>query len=467
MKNAFFAVARIGVMGLLMYSMVSCDKDGRLDPSENISDVAVSGLVEDFGMTFAVINGYVNLNLLHLNNGYPIFGIELGQGSEQVQEISSVLIGNKLSVSFHGLSPDEKYSYRTFVTYNGITHYGELNEFRTKDLSNIAVTGKITDVTTHSANVALEIKECKFAEEDAWKVGVVYSETKAKLHQDSVSEEALEVAFYSAVNPNNCNGELVLENLSENETYYYAPFTNVGEVFRLGDVKSFTTQEAGAEMPTYNGKKLVRIDDMSLSYDTKGRLIKYDYNDGVYESFEYGDGFVDNSISWNSGGFYRANLNSRGLATSIEWWCTGDGFDQYCDEMKHPHYDGETYSFEYDKYGRLIKWVGYYSIDWDSNGNIASVRYKDESTPVTFEYGTSPIENKMGFMLGYDLLWNIDFDGLDMFTLARVMGTGSKWLPISRSDGVTFKWTLDKEGYPISLKMTQNGESEIISFTWE
>ena len=83
MKNAFFAVARIGVMGLLMYSMVSCDKDGRLDPSENISDVAVSGLVEDFGMTFAVINGYVNLNLLHLNNGYPIFGIELGQGSEQ------------------------------------------------------------------------------------------------------------------------------------------------------------------------------------------------------------------------------------------------------------------------------------------------------------------------------------------------------------------------------------------------
>ena len=67
MKNAFFAVARIGVMGLLMYSMVSCDKDGRLDPSENISDVAVSGLVEDFGMTFAVINGYVNLNLLHLN----------------------------------------------------------------------------------------------------------------------------------------------------------------------------------------------------------------------------------------------------------------------------------------------------------------------------------------------------------------------------------------------------------------
>lgn len=224
-------------------------------------------------------------------------------------------------------------------------------------------------------------------------------------------------------------------------------------------------------VPTYTGKKLVRLDDSRLSYDDKGRLIKYDYNDGDYESFEYGDGFVDNCISWNSGGFYRANLNSRGLATSIEWWCTGNGFDQYCDETKHPHYDGETFSFEYDKYGRLIKWVGYCSIDWDSNGNIASVRHTYGDNPITFEYGLFPIENKMGFMLSYDGLWDVDFDGLDVFTLARVMGSGTKHLPISRSDGTTFRWTLDKDGYPTSVTIHEAYEdyedTYTITMVWE
>ncbi len=232
-------------------------------------------------------------------------------------------------------------------------------------------------------------------------------------------------------------------------------------------------EEPGNEngVPTYTGKKLVRIGDSRLSYDEKGRLVKFDYNDGDYERLEYGDDFVDYNWSWNNNGFYRAHLNSKGLATSIEFWCTGEGFDQYCDEKDHPHYDGETYNFEYDKYGRLIKWVGYCSIDWDSNGNIASVRHTYGDKPVTFEYGLSPIENKMGFMLSYDTLWDVDLDGLDIFTLARIMGSGTKHLPISRSDGTTFRWELDKDGYPTSVIIHEAYEdyedTYTITMVWE
>lgn len=225
----------------------------------------------------------------------------------------------------------------------------------------------------------------------------------------------------------------------------------------------------GGTVPVYTGKKLVKLDEIRLSYDTKGRLIKYDYNDGDYESFEYGDDFVKNSVSWDYRRFYKANLNDKGLATSIDVWCTHAG--EFCDETKHPHYDGETYSFEYDKYGRLIKLVGYCSIDWDSNGNIASVRHTYGDSPVTFEYGLSPIENKMGFMLSYDELWNVDFDDLDVFTLAKVMGGGTKHLPISRSDGTTFRWTLDKDGYPTSVTICEVFEdcedTNTITMAWE
>lgn len=222
-------------------------------------------------------------------------------------------------------------------------------------------------------------------------------------------------------------------------------------------------------VPTYIGKKLVKLDDCRLSYDDKGRLIKYDYNDGDYESFEYGDDFVNYSVSWGYRRFYKANLNNKGLATSIDVWCTHAG--EFCDETTHPHYDGETYSFEYDEYGRLIKWVGYCSIDWDSNGNIASVRHTYGDKPVTFEYGLSPIENKMGFMLSYDTLWDVDLDGLDLFTLARIMGSGTKHLPISRSDGTTFRWELDKDGYPTSVIIHEAYEdyedTYTITMVWE
>ena len=35
--------------------------------------------------------------------------------------------------------------------------------------------------------------------------------------------------------------------------------------------------DGGTMVPTYIGKKLVKLDDCRLSYDDKGRLIKFDY----------------------------------------------------------------------------------------------------------------------------------------------------------------------------------------------
>lgn len=215
---------------------------------------------------------------------------------------------------------------------------------------------------------------------------------------------------------------------------------------------------------TYTGKKLVKLNDISFLYDSEGRLVKYDYNDGDYDSFEYGNGFVKDFWSWSDSYYYKANLNSKGLATSIDYWCTKAG--EFCDESKHPH-SKTTYYFEYDKQGRMIKAFDNCIIKWNSKGNVESVSRGEYK--VTFEYGSQPIVNKMGFMLSYDELWNVDLDDLDVFTLARVMGNGTKHLPISRSDGTTFAWTLGEDGYPTSVTISSQDyeDTNTTTMTWE
>ena len=223
---------------------------------------------------------------------------------------------------------------------------------------------------------------------------------------------------------------------------------------------------AGSEMVKYSGKKMVKWNNIILHYDNKDRLIKYDYQDGDYIAFEYGDGYVFWFNNWNHSAV-KAILNPYGLVVTTESWCMGGD----CGHSTHPsyEYDDEWY-FEYDLKGHLTKWgdnTYFYNLEWDSNGNVTKITNNFDEEVLAFEYGSKPIENKMGFMLSYDMIWGVDMDSYDDFTLARTMGAGTKHLPISRSDGTTFNWELDKDGYPISVTIKRDGESEKESFVWE
>lgn len=113
------------------------DKDQTVDPSKNTTDIAVTGFVDEYCTTSAIINGYANLSLLPLGDGNLSFGVELINGDtseDAIQVVSTELTGNKFSAECEDLAPTTKYRYRTFVKYSGITHYGEFKDFTTKDV---------------------------------------------------------------------------------------------------------------------------------------------------------------------------------------------------------------------------------------------------------------------------------------------------------------------------------------------
>ena len=147
MKRNPFALLRIhlfvALASMLFFSLLSCEPDegvggdGNRDPSQNFTDIAVTGAVDAYGSRYADIIGYANLNLLTASSGNVMFGVELivadaEDNSSVRQETSTSLEGNKFMVSFKSLIPATKYEYRSFVTCGGITYYGEYRMFTTK-----------------------------------------------------------------------------------------------------------------------------------------------------------------------------------------------------------------------------------------------------------------------------------------------------------------------------------------------
>lgn len=175
MKKTFLAALRVLAICALMMPVVSCEKEfgsenepgnepGKEDVKDdswiNTTDVAVTGVVEVCGVSFAVINGYVNLDLLplgsidsgdvDLDSANISFGIELVRDTASIDKKSiwentsmqkdtisfsekrTVPLKYKFSVERKGLSDARKYVYRTFVTHNDtVTYYGESQTFTT------------------------------------------------------------------------------------------------------------------------------------------------------------------------------------------------------------------------------------------------------------------------------------------------------------------------------------------------
>lgn len=323
MRKFFLSVLRVVMIGALMTPVMSCEpeidneveQEGTTndDPSKNTTDIAVTGLVVEYGITYATMSGYVNLNLLPPGEGAPSFGVELTVDDASKRcEKSESLIGNEFFVEFSGgLLPNTKYKYRTFVTFSGITHYGDYKTVTTKDVVNITSPGDAFDITTSTANISLLINRDMTNPKDSLNIGVGYTSIKAQLHPDS--------AFYG--------GEWPLCSLSENEytiglkglkaatTYYYTTFTSVGGVYKLGEIKSFTMKDGGA----CNDGNHIHAVDLGLS-------VKWACcNVGAKSPEEYGDYFAwgeteaksyyinDNSLTYE---LSTSELESRGIIGS-------------------------------------------------------------------------------------------------------------------------------------------------------
>lgn len=237
----------------LVLSFVACepeysggvDNGGEGDDTEDTtSEIAVTGLVDKFGCTYADISGFANLNLLPLASGNPVIGIEMlkvkaENNDSAIPSTTGSLIGNIFTVSFSNLSPATEYNYRSFVTYGGNIYYGEYKTFATKAITCLISTGEVSDIRMSSAVVSSLVQIEHVDPRDNVYVGVAWSLSESDFCADgdlkSTKTLALDVTdgVYSAS----------LGDLSEGTTYYYASFTEVNGVYVFSSVKTFTTKK--------------------------------------------------------------------------------------------------------------------------------------------------------------------------------------------------------------------------------
>ncbi|MBE6292703.1 MAG: hypothetical protein E7091_09900 [Bacteroidales bacterium] len=256
MKRNIFALLRTFVFAAfvpaLALSLAACEPEngggtgtgGEEDGTEDVtSEIAVTGLVDKFGCTYADISGYANLNLLPAGSGNPVIGVEVVEAKAEsndnaVQSTSGSLTGNIFTASFSDLSPATEYKYRSFVTYGGITYYGnKYNTFTTKEVVNVTSTGEASDIKYFSAVLSASVQTEGVDARDNVYVGLSWSATK-----DAISADGnFESRKTSVQNMEDGVFTVSLNDLSEGTTYYFASFTLVGGVYAFSSVKEFTT----------------------------------------------------------------------------------------------------------------------------------------------------------------------------------------------------------------------------------
>ncbi|MBQ4525874.1 MAG: hypothetical protein IJA00_07385 [Bacteroidaceae bacterium] len=139
------------LMGFSLCAFQACsDDDEMTDPSQNTTDIAMTGSVNECGYRHANVSGYINLDSLPEGGNNLEVGIEIqsenskpnhfekkiaGSWSGKIdRETANSLRNKKFTVTFNGLDFATKYKYRLYVEYGGHTFWGNYNTLTTKDL---------------------------------------------------------------------------------------------------------------------------------------------------------------------------------------------------------------------------------------------------------------------------------------------------------------------------------------------
>lgn len=242
--RAFLATVLLPSM---FFSLLSCNPEddvdsGRDTSSSSVSDVVVTGGVDELGCTFAVVGGYVNFDLLPTGSE-PIVGVELeknvaGNGSNgTLQLMASLFKDGDFMVSLTNLIPATEYKYRSFATYGNTTYYGEYSTFTTKAVINIASTNEANNITHRSAIITSLADTTAWGTKENVYVGVAYAVSRSAIctggvfgSQKVLSSDVVDSEYV-----------VTLTDLVEGSTYYYAAFTEVGGTYVFSSVKEFET----------------------------------------------------------------------------------------------------------------------------------------------------------------------------------------------------------------------------------
>ena len=228
--------------------LAACSGDSEDDGSGNTTDVAVTGTVEKVGMSYAVVNGYVNLNHITTDSKTEI-GIEYSTYSdgEGYKQKTKSLTGNKISMKLSDVIwPDQTFYYRTYVKTGNFTHYGQIRQFTTEKGFGVTTTGEASNITASTAVVSGTAKLNEIPQDERVSVGIIYSIKKDDFVDNAsrldYSFDAMD--FGAAFAGYQTSFSLEIKDLRPNTHYYYSAFTRIGVKFYFSEIKEFTTKSA-------------------------------------------------------------------------------------------------------------------------------------------------------------------------------------------------------------------------------
>lgn len=151
MKKTLITCIMLTLSGICL---MSCGGDDKEDDDIQTKDIAVTGACIETGENYAIIEGYVNLSNVTASYTSQQIGVEcsLDESFSAPKFVkTSVLEGNKFTVTIGGLWPGTEYYYRTCVKINSLSYVGEKLSFRTtgtaKNDDDIKPEGHSVDVT--------------------------------------------------------------------------------------------------------------------------------------------------------------------------------------------------------------------------------------------------------------------------------------------------------------------------------
>lgn len=267
-KNLTFLMLMLST--LVSFTACSSDDDeigGNKDAgSENTTDVAVTGAVQESGVQFLVLTGYVNGGLIPSSGSGTKMGIQIGRTNDDYDPNSSkwggleyvkTLDGRKMTVKLTGLAVNHQWRFRTFVYVDGKYYFGETKIAYTKDFANVVTAGAVSDITANGAKVVCTVdmgkatwKNEDFDSTTRPKVGVVWAKEKDRVSETHLNDYERKDFDESSEDFSRLEGNEFsrsLYGLQPNTTYYYCAYTYVGYIYRSGPIQSFTTPASGVK----------------------------------------------------------------------------------------------------------------------------------------------------------------------------------------------------------------------------
>jgi hypothetical protein len=267
-KNLTFLMLMLSA--LVSFTACSSDDDeigGNKDAgSENTTDVAVTGAVQESGVQFLVLTGYVNGGLIPSSGSGTKMGIQIGRTNDDYDPNSSkwggleyvkTLDGRKMTAKLTGMAANHQWRFRTFVYVDGKYYFGETKIASTKDFSNVVNTGTVSDITANSAKLACSVdmgkatwKDEDFDSMTKPEVGVVWAKEKdrvSEMHLNDYERKDFSKSSEDFFQLKSNEFTYTLTGLQPNTTYYYCGYTYVGYIYRTGPIQSFTTPASGVK----------------------------------------------------------------------------------------------------------------------------------------------------------------------------------------------------------------------------